>query len=73
MKHPAPGGAAVGGSLARVQVAVERLRNSGIMQAAVSAGIATFPEDGEDASELLRLSGRRMYRQKQEHRAAHRT
>jgi GGDEF domain-containing protein len=43
------------------------------MQAAVSAGIATFPEDGEDASELLRLSGRRMYRQKQEHRAAHRT
>jgi two-component system cell cycle response regulator len=73
VKHPAPGGAAVGGSLARIQVAVERLRNSGFMQADVSAGIATFPEDGEDAAELLRLSHQQMYRQKQEHRAAHRT
>jgi diguanylate cyclase (GGDEF)-like protein len=73
VKHPAPGGAAVGGSLARVQVALKRLRNSGFELADVSAGIATFPDDGEDAADLLRLSDQRMYRQKQEHRAARRT
>lgn len=72
VKHPAPGGAAISGSLARVQVALERLRESGFDQVDVSAGMATFPEDHREARELLRLSDERMYLQKQEHRATRR-
>ena len=70
VKHADPGDAAVGGSLARVQVALEKLRSSGFDQADVSAGIATFPDDGDEAGALLRLSDQRMYLQKQQHQAA---
>ncbi|WP_161883637.1 sensor domain-containing diguanylate cyclase [Deinococcus alpinitundrae] len=73
VKHADPAGAAVGGSLARVEVALEKLRSSGFDQADVSAGIATFPDDGDEAEALLRLSDQRMYLQKQEHRAYIRT
>ncbi|CAM4126823.1 sensor domain-containing diguanylate cyclase [Deinococcus marmoris] len=73
VKHPTPAGTAVSGSLACVQVALEKLRDSGFGQADVSAGIATFPEDGDEAEDLLRLSDRRMYLQKQEHQAFLRT
>ena len=70
VKHPAPAGTAAVGSLARVQVALERLRSSGFSQVNVSAGIATFPDDCDEAEELLRLSDQRMYLQKQEHKAS---
>ncbi|UQN09215.1 sensor domain-containing diguanylate cyclase [Deinococcus sp. QL22] len=68
VKHPSPAGAAVGGSLSRVRVAVDQLRRGGFDQVDVSAGIATFPEDRDDVTQLLRLSDQRMYLQKQEHR-----
>ncbi|WP_161884270.1 diguanylate cyclase domain-containing protein [Deinococcus alpinitundrae] len=67
--HSAPVGPAVSGALARVQAALKWLRTNGFDQADVSAGIATFPEDGDKAAALLRLSDQRMYLQKQEHRA----
>ncbi|TSA81704.1 sensor domain-containing diguanylate cyclase [Deinococcus detaillensis] len=70
VKHPAPAGTAVSGSLARVEAALERLRSSGFGQADVSAGIATFPDDRNEAKGLLRLSDQRMYLQKQEHQAS---
>ncbi len=70
VKHPTPAGRAVSGSLARVQVALEKLKSSGFDQADVSAGIATFPDDRDEAEELLRLSDQRMYLQKQEHKAS---
>ncbi len=73
VKHADPGGAAVGGSLARVQVALEKFRSSGFDHANVSAGIATFPDDDDEAEELLRLSDQRMYLQKHEHRASLKT
>jgi len=68
VNHPAPAGPAVGGSLARVRAALGKLRNNGFDQADVSAGIATFPEDGDDPEGLLRLSDQRMYLEKQAHR-----
>ncbi|WP_161883474.1 sensor domain-containing diguanylate cyclase [Deinococcus alpinitundrae] len=70
VKHADPGGAAVGGSLGRVQVALEKLRSSGFDQVDVSAGIATFPDECDGAEALLRLSDQRMYFQKQQHRTA---
>jgi len=70
VKHTDPGGAAVGGSLARVQVALEKLRSSGFDHADVSAGIATFPDECNGAEALLRLSDQRMYLQKHQHKIA---
>ena len=70
VKHPAPAGAALSGSLARIQVALNRLRETGFEHSDVSAGMATFPEDRTEGRELLRLSDQRMYLQKQKHRTA---
>ncbi|GAA3996168.1 hypothetical protein GCM10022631_03160 [Deinococcus rubellus] len=70
VKHLAPAGTAVGGSLARVQAALKRLRRSGFDAADVSAGLATFTDDCGETEELLRLSDQRMYLQKQEHQAS---
>ncbi|WP_161884016.1 diguanylate cyclase domain-containing protein [Deinococcus alpinitundrae] len=70
VNNPSPAGAAVGGALARVQAALKWLRSNGFDQADVSAGIATFPEDGNDPETLLRLSDQQMYLQKQEHQVA---
>ncbi|WP_407543261.1 sensor domain-containing diguanylate cyclase (plasmid) [Deinococcus radiomollis] len=72
VRHPSPAGAALSGSLARIQVALQRLREHGFEHVDVSAGMATFPDDRLEGGELLRLSDQRMYLQKQQHRAARR-
>ena len=70
VRHPTPAGTALSGSLARIQVALQRLREHGFEHVEVSAGMATFPDDRLEGGELLRLSDQRMYLQKQQHRAA---
>lgn len=53
-----------GGVVARVEAAVQRMRNQGFVDLGASAGLACCPHDSTDAAELLQLSDMRMYEQK---------
>jgi diguanylate cyclase (GGDEF)-like protein len=68
VKSAGPVSRALEGVCSRISDVGERLRNSGVGFQDVSAGIATFPVDGEEGRALLRVSDERMYLQKQEHR-----
>ncbi|WP_293914086.1 diguanylate cyclase [Deinococcus sp.] len=61
--HPAQG--VVRSVRARVQRALELTRRSGFPDAGASLGVATFPAEAREVTELLRLSDERMYLQKQ--------
>lgn len=54
---------------ARIAVAMDRVRAVGFPAADVSAGFATYPEEGRTSDELLALSDWRMYAEKATHRS----
>ncbi|HWG84005.1 MAG TPA: diguanylate cyclase, partial [Deinococcales bacterium] len=64
-RSPAAAQAAV---MERLCVAVELVRAAGFPDFDVSAGVATFPEEGASGSAVVRIADQRLYQCKAEHR-----